>query len=88
MSVPLPIGVEVAVVEAIGAAAAIKDAGSLSASIPAKLIRVEPDGFLNEVLIVEAMLPLWVPSELRGLDPRAVLNANEFIPALDAFNAA
>lgn len=77
-----------AVVEATGAVAAIKDAGSLSASIPAKLMRVDPEGFLNVPLIVEAILPLWVPSELRGLEPRAVLKANEFIPALDAFNAA
>jgi chorismate mutase len=75
-------GVEVVV----AAAAAVTE--SLSANIPARLIRVEPDGFLNVPLIVEAMLPLWVPKELRGLDPLVVLKANEFIPALDAFNAA
>ncbi len=75
-------------VEVVVAAAAAAVTESLSASIPARLMRVEPDGFLNVPLIVEAMLPLCVPNELRGLDPLAVLNANEFIPALEAFNAA
>lgn len=78
-------GVDVAVVTAAAVAAATE---SLSASIPARLIRVEPDGFLNVPLIVEAMLPLWVPRELRGLDPRAGLNAKEVIPALEALSAA
>lgn len=78
-------GVDVAVVAAAAVAAATE---SLSASIPARLIRVEPDGFLSVPLIVEAMLPLWVPRELRGLDPRAGLKAKEFIPALEALRAA
>lgn len=83
---PLPIGVDEAVAAAAAAVAAAT--GSLSASIPARLIKVEPDGFLNVPLIVEAMLPLWVPNELRGLEPLAVLKAKVFIPAFEAFKAA
>jgi hypothetical protein len=63
-------------------------AESLSASIPAKLIRVEPEGFLKVALIVDAMLPRWViaPSELRGLEPRVVLKLNEVNPPLAALS--
>lgn len=95
MSVPLPIGVElVVVVVAVWAATGtvIREAGSLSASIPARLMRVEPEGFLRVPLMVEAMLPWmlprWVPNELRGLEPRAVLKVKLFIPALEALRAA
>lgn len=92
MSVPLPIGVELVVDAAVAAAAptapAIKLAGSLSASMPAKLINVEPEGLRSVPLMVDAMLPRWVPSELRGLEPRAVLNAKLFMPAFDALRAA
>ena len=59
----VPMGVGVADVDAIE---------SLSASIPARLINVDPEGFRNVPLIVDAMLPRCVPSELRGLDPRPV----------------
>lgn len=51
-------------------------------------MRIESDCFLDVVLIIKAMLPLWMPSELRGLDPCAVLNVNEIIPALDAISSA
>ena len=68
-SAAVPIGVGVADVDANE---------SLSANIPARLISVDPEGLRSVPLIVDAMLPRCVPSELRGLDPRpAVQNVNE-----------
>ena len=74
-SVAVPMGVGVADVDAMLPVAA----ESLSANIPARLISVDPDGLRSVPLMVDAMLPRCVPSELRGLDPRPDYLINQLI---------